>query len=98
MLIVGSPSPGPPLSRSTARTEEKETITWFSLTILPALQKDVDNKQSEIKVKKDKLADIKQVRQDLIEMGEYDFQLMQRSLDSIIMIWDSAKRDANDVM
>ncbi|UKZ97190.1 uncharacterized protein TrAFT101_011956 [Trichoderma asperellum] len=63
-----------------------------------SLQKDVDNKQSEIKVKKDKLADIKQVRQDLIEMGEYDFQLMQRSLDSIIMIWDSAKRDANDVM
>ncbi|KAH8130872.1 hypothetical protein FP744_10000214 [Trichoderma asperellum] len=62
-------------------------------TILPALQKDVDNMQAEIKAKKDNLADIKQVRQDLIY-----FQLMQRSLGSIIMVWDSAKLDANDVM
>ncbi|KAL9474332.1 hypothetical protein ACSS6W_008712 [Trichoderma asperelloides] len=48
---------------------------------------------AEIKAKKDNLADIKQVRQDLIY-----FQLMQRSLGSIIMVWDSAKLDANDVM
>ncbi|KAJ5936615.1 hypothetical protein N7466_003065 [Penicillium verhagenii] len=63
-----------------------------------AHRKDMGAKKAEINGYNDRLADMKKAREELIKMGEDNFLLMQKSLYSIIMIWDSAKSDATEIV
>jgi formiminotetrahydrofolate cyclodeaminase len=55
-------------------------------------------KQVEIKTMNEKLNELKQVQQDLIKLGDDDFQVMNKGTTSMKLAWESAKRDAIEIM
>ncbi|KAJ5936256.1 hypothetical protein N7454_005554 [Penicillium verhagenii] len=74
------------ISLTTSRTLPKTLNDQIILEVDIAHRKDMAAKEAEINGYNDRLADMREAREELIKMGEDGFQLMKKSLYSIITI------------
>ncbi|KAG9571052.1 hypothetical protein KCU71_g711, partial [Aureobasidium melanogenum] len=62
------------------------------------IKSDIKDVKSEIAAKEAALADLQKLENELLKLGQDDFKLLKNSLDSIIMVWDTARRNAKEII